>query len=409
MYLNKRMRYPSRVTVTALTATALAACGAVVCGTVASAVPAAAATTHTAAVTSHAWNSVPLPSSVAGPSTLADVSAVSRTYALAVGAQAETGPRKGTPLILRWNGMNWVTVAVSGLPAPGYLTSVSAVSKTDAWAVGNDQSKAVVLHWNGKKWAKVSFPGSATATVSAVAATADGTAWLVGSVPAAGGKSTTPLAETWNGTAWSVVSTGLGSGELDNVRVFSSGVWVVGSNTAGAIIACENGGTWTSLHPPRDTNTSTSFTTAADVLALSPTDVWVAGTGSVDQGTQSGSLAEIDRLNGTTWTVQGTAKAAPAVGSLSITAGANGQPRWVSGELGIGVPVRTTEYDYYRGNNTWAGVQGATSFASEPGASSISVAVTANIPGTNATWAVGGSLRPGDGQPEAAFIEEYIS
>jgi hypothetical protein len=107
--------------------------------------------------------------------------------------------------------------------------------------------------------------------------------------------------------------------------------------------------------------------------------------------------------------VQDTAKAAPAVGSVSITAGANGQPRWVSGELGIGVPVRTTEYDYYQGNNTWAEIQGATAFASEPGGHSACVAVTANIPGTNATWAVGGSLIPGDGQPETAFIEEYIS
>lgn len=69
------------------------------------------------------------------------------------------GGRSGT-LVLHWNGTAWSTV---NSPSPGSglngLHGVSAVSGSDAWAVGNYSSyyepyvsDTLILHWNGTAW-----------------------------------------------------------------------------------------------------------------------------------------------------------------------------------------------------------------------------------------------------------------
>jgi len=296
----------------------------------------------------------------------------------------------GTPLILHWNGTSWSPAALSGVSGPGGLTSVAAASPRDAWAVGTDSSGAVVLHWNGKKWYTVSFPDQATAIVSSVAVAPDGTAWLAGGVPNSSGDYQS-LVEEWNGNAWRVVNTGLDGGALSLVRVAASGdVFVAGPGvTSNNLVAYEHGGTWTSLPaPPLDS--------VNDVLAVSGTDVWAVG---LFLTTTTGSTpAEICNWNGSTWSTVSVFSAGQA---LSISPDASGQPQWVG--LTTNTDPASTLYSYYDGSS-WSNVSGATALT---GAFE-GYTVTAHIPGTNATWAVGGSVgldSVGNPVPASPIIE----
>lgn len=355
------------------------------------AAPVSAAATAPAQATPAAWKAVNVPSSVTEPATLGSVSAASLSAAWAVGADAETSLQAGTPLILHWNGRAWSKVALSGVPGPGYLTSVSAGSASDAWAVGTDSSGVVALHWNGRNWRTVSFPDQAIAIMASVAVEPDGTAWLAGGYPDSSGIYQS-LLEKWNGKAWHVVKTGLSGGALSEVRVSPSGeVFVQGpSHTGGNLVAYEQGGTWTSLpSPPVDA--------VNDVLGVSANDVWVTG---ILVGEEAGPYpAKVCHWNGSAWTTVNAPT--DAAQSLSISPDNAGQPQWVGASTYANPSV--TAYAYYNGTS-WSNVSGATDLTGLYGAAT----VTAHIPGTNATWAVGGSVNLnslGEPTPAGAYIE----
>jgi hypothetical protein len=96
-------------------------------------------------------------------------------------------------------------------PDRNFLYGASADSATDAWAVGyyivnptTEVAETLALHWNGTKWSKVASPnpgnGNGLSSVSADSAT---DAWAVGyyANPTTGSQET--LALHWNGTSWS--------------------------------------------------------------------------------------------------------------------------------------------------------------------------------------------------------------
>jgi hypothetical protein len=102
--------------------------------------------------TGGSWTQVPSPSP--GDSALTAVSALPGRAAWSVGACGS-----GT-LVLRWNGTSWTRVASPNPGGGSVLTGVSAVSRSDAWAVGYEpplnpktgSEHTVVLHWNGSTW-----------------------------------------------------------------------------------------------------------------------------------------------------------------------------------------------------------------------------------------------------------------
>ncbi len=123
---------------------------------------------------------------------LYSVSAISATNAWAVGYYD-----KGTvdrTLIEHWNGTAWT---VQNSPDPGGsaqdndLHAVAATSATNAFAVGYyskgilDPGRTVIEHWNGTAWTvqRSPNPGSPSQLndLHAVAATSVGDAWAVGS------------------------------------------------------------------------------------------------------------------------------------------------------------------------------------------------------------------------------------
>lgn len=342
----------------------------------AAALPAAsAAARHAAATAPPAWRVVPVPSSVVLPATLNDVSAAGLATAWAVGAEKETGVQRGTPLILRWNGRAWSKVALRGVPGPGSLNSVSAQSRSDAWALGKGKSGTVLLHWNGLRWRTVGFPGRATATMSSVAAAPHGIAWLVGSRKNAAGASKI-LVERWNGVAWHIVATGLGLGRLNKVRASADGdVWAAGADANFfPLIAHEHRGVWTSFPGP-----SPDVTTVNDLLARSAHDVWAVGFLSNPRA----FAPTISHWNGSTWTTIFVPSGVISQ-NLSISPDRSGQPQWTGADSGLNPSV--TLYAHFDGT-MWSNVQGATPLSGV----NVAFTVTSHIPGTNATWAVGGS------------------
>jgi hypothetical protein len=338
------------------------------------AVASPAGTLRAAATTPPAWRAVPVPSSVVSPASLNDVSASGPASAWAVGADAETGFRQGTPLILHWNGTAWSKVTLPSVAGPGYLTSVSAGSRSSVWVLGTDKSGTVLLHWNGRRWRTVGFPGRATATVTSVAAAPHGRAWLVGARKNAAGASEI-LVERWNGVAWHVAATGLGQGTLAKVRVSASGdVWAAGADANGVtLIAHEHRGTWTSIPGPAITNVN-------DVLGVSTADVWTVGIIFSPRQYEPA----ISHWDGSTWTTVNV-PANVITQDLSISPDISGQPQWAGAEAGIN-PSRTL-YAYYDGT-AWSSVPGATALSGVNDAGN----VTAHIPGTEATWGVGESV-----------------
>jgi len=337
------------------------------------------------------WHAITVPPSVRMPAALSDVSASGIRSAWAVGAEHETSLNVGVPLILHWNGTRWSKVTVNGLAGPGDLYSVSAPSRRDVWVLGTDAAGTVLLHWNGSIWRRIRFPGEAVDRVTSVAAAADGQAWLAGSQPTGTGGSEV-LVERWDGHAWHKVATGIrGDYILNSIHVSRAGdVWTAGSATAGSIVAHWNKRSWTARSVPSLTNTN-------DVLGVSAKDIWVVG--GIINGQAGIYAAYIAHWNGVTWTLLNT-PAGVASQDHSISQNAAGQPQWAGAEAGLN--PSSTLYAHFNGS-TWSAADGATTLSGFFDASE----VTAHIPGTSATWAVGQAVtdRPGGIAPGEPIIE----
>jgi Protein kinase domain len=110
-----------------------------------------------------AWTTVPSPSPAG--SFLSGVAVTPSGAAWAVG-DTDSDTRTSVSaraLIMRWNGTAWTTVP-SPVPGPGAeLSRVTALSGSDAWAVGGAGGKTLILRWNGQTWSGPARQGSPTA------------------------------------------------------------------------------------------------------------------------------------------------------------------------------------------------------------------------------------------------------
>ncbi len=104
-----------------------------------------------------AWQRVPSPSPSVGQfgNGLSSVAAISATNAWAVGC-TDGCPVGGTPSIERWNGTSWQQVAAPTTPYALYnLAGVAASSGTSAWVVGGGGpatlEAAATAYWNGRQ------------------------------------------------------------------------------------------------------------------------------------------------------------------------------------------------------------------------------------------------------------------
>lgn len=143
------------------------------------------------------------------------------------------------PIIEHWNGSAWSLV-----PSPGtgiQLYGVTAISPTDAWAVGSNAactncSSPIIEHWDGKAWTIVSPPIVNSANLTAVAAASSTNVWAVGYSGNINNPQTLrTLTLHWDGTAWSVVPSPSPDTEaqLFGVSALPDGnVWAVGASVS---------------------------------------------------------------------------------------------------------------------------------------------------------------------------------
>jgi hypothetical protein len=183
-----------------------------------------------------AWKHVPSPNPGGSADALSGVAASSHARAWAVGVYRGAGGIR--TLVLRWNGTRWKHVTS---PNPGVspdLSSVTAVSRNRAWAVGQYFSgrfgRTLILHWNGTRWKHVTSPNPGRANQNellGVTAVSRTNAWAVGS----SGMSTLVL--HWNGTRWKHVASPNQSSTANNVlgsvgASARANVWAVGHYVA---------------------------------------------------------------------------------------------------------------------------------------------------------------------------------
>jgi hypothetical protein len=289
----------------------------------------------------------PATSSPAGG--LDSVSAASATDVWAVGDfVSRSGAQEA--LIEHSAGQTW-----KKFPSPGLagrngtlrsgLTGVAAVSATDVWAVGWRQLKpghqvALAEHFNGQRWTVVASPGTGggPSILLAVSATSATDVWAVGDAsPAAGGPATATLIEHWNGTGWTRVASPSPSPATDVLPSVSADsptdAWAAGdSQDSGAasqtLIEHWNGTSWAQVTSP-DPGAALG-STLRGVSAVSPSDVWAAGS-YVQPGT--GDIEQLlAHFNGHRW-AQVTSP--PSYSGVAIATGVSARARagaWAVGE-----------------------------------------------------------------------------
>ena len=148
-------------------------------------------------------------------------------------------------LVEHWNGKAWKVQPSQNPGGSGKgdrLSSVTATSSANAWAVGSyvknstSPSRTLIEHWSGKAWKVQPSPNAGSSGdangLSGVAATSSANAWAVGNY---GGTADPPLVERWNGKAWKVQP----SANLDNSFIY--GVAASSSHNAWAVGYYNNG------------------------------------------------------------------------------------------------------------------------------------------------------------------------
>ncbi len=168
------------------------------------------------------------------------------------------------------------------------MNAVKAISSTDAWAVGlqNSLTGVVIEHWDGVSWSLVSSPAFSGVNdiLDGVAADASNDVWVAGL--GAGGGATTLH---WDGASWSIVPTAaIQHSSLHGVAVLSpSNVWAAGGGAGKppsdteATIQHWNGASWSVIPSPNPNTSGTSL--LLGIAAVSANNIWAVGNATVEQ------------------------------------------------------------------------------------------------------------------------------
>lgn len=217
------------------------------------------------------WNTIASPD-LGQNARLAAVDVVSANDVWAVGSVMNQLDWK--TLILHWDGVRWEHV-----PSPhGMLYDVNAINAHDVWAVGDDGSTPLVLHWNGSVWERVTLPASGTSIwLRSVVALSNNDVWVAGSSPIHIGKT---VIMHYDGATWTPIADAGANvdGMLEDLSASSKdSIWAVGSVSYQPLMLRWNGSEWQKASLP---TLSTSTNELADVIALSSNDVWAVGSSS---------------------------------------------------------------------------------------------------------------------------------
>ena len=233
-----------------------------------------------------------------GGNLLLGVSALSATDAWAVGGSGDPIDPTQT-LYEHWDGETWT--AVDG-PNPGTtineLAAVDQLATDDAWAVGRTGSgfgdDPLITHFDGATWDVQTIPADVSSGVlTAVSAAAPDDIWAVGSAGDASVGLERVLILHFDGTQWTTVdvasAVGGGRSSLSGVSALApDDVWAVGYHHNEPLILHFDGKRWTR------SSTDVGGSLHA-VTAVAATDVWAVG-------------APIQHFAGDTWVERGTVR-----------------------------------------------------------------------------------------------------
>ena len=197
------------------------------------------------------------------------------------------GSEQGAPFTEHWDGASWRSVALSAPPVAGGLNAISG-SASDLWAVGAaaDGTRVLTAHYDGTRWSYVPDAGVSDGGLLTVAAVAPDDVW-------AGGDA---LLQHWDGAQWRDVSQSFSGVRGALAAVSSSDVWL----GAGNGMAHWDGAAWRSVTAPQLGLAGHTNAQIGAVSALSPTDVWAAGTLGVS-GASSAPL--VVHWDGSAWSL----------------------------------------------------------------------------------------------------------
>ena len=297
-----------------------------------------------------AWTAVAMPQPAGGSTIVNGVDDVAPGNAWAVGTTTSSATDVERTVIEHWNGKSW-TIVPSPNPDIGAagndaLQAVASTSASDIWAVGQDFENInggmiflLLEHFNGTTWTAVASPASTGFDfANAVTAISPTNAWAVGS-----NANQTTLAAHWNGKRWTIVPTPSpmdGASPTNTLTGVSAAgakdVWASGyeanvddQNFRKPYLLHWNGSTWTLVPAP---NAGTEGSLLSGIVALAPTDIWAVGQTQQDDGAIH-SLT--DQFNGHTWSTipsPDPGQNGPTVdNSLASVASPGGQLVWAVG------------------------------------------------------------------------------
>jgi hypothetical protein len=308
------------------------------------------------------WQQSAAPTFASGDTVSLDaVSASSSSDAWSVGF---TSPSRYSysPLAIHWNGSAWTTVATAqcttgGVPVSSYLLGVADVSSTSAFAVGECTSQAtgLIQHWNGSTWTLMSLPDpnpanpGMTQSLSSISADSATDVWAVGLytiVYAPTGIRYEPYSLHWNGTAWTVVAMPPVPGTDGNLvyqfnaidAISPTNVWAVGQSgddvgvggtPTATLIEHWNGTAWSVV--PSPTAGTTPYLNG--VAATSASNVWAVGYDTPTGATQPQTFTL--NWNGTAWTTVSSPNVGSASRLVSVSTTLGASIVWAVGYSGV--------------------------------------------------------------------------
>jgi hypothetical protein len=323
------------------------------------------------------------------------VSALSSSDAWAVGDGAT---------VLHWDGTSWAPVTIPGLPASVALNAVDALSSSDVWAAGEAgpgtayaPNKTLLVHWDGTAWARVPSPGPSALDLTLDSLSMDSATdgWASGSVYHPHGNTVTGLALHWNGTTWQQVTIKAGF-SFSGVASFSpTDAMAVGSHQTGMFAFTPvafhwNGTSWASAALPSPHGVPASQLAGPDGLsAASAADMWAPG----GQFTSTGTVKNLAwHWNGTRWTVTSIPLVTPSGSGLTGVAAASAANVWATGYTNTAGAFGNDQapVSMHRNGTGWARVTTPDPIGPNHG-STVLNAVSNAGPGT--VWAVGSYAR----------------
>ena len=323
-----------------------------------------------------------------------------------------------TILLLRAGGTDAVALALSYgqwnvIPSPNVssdntLTSVTAISPSDAWVVGNayqmgQQSLASFTeHWDGTQWSIIPNPnpGPVENHLNGVAAVATSDVWAVGKYLTDNGQLLgNTLVEHWDGTQWSVISSpnnGTNS-ELNGVAVVASNdVWAVGDDSSTTVLIEHWDGTQWSIVPSPNPGGVGSVLNAVTVVAAN--DIWAVGVLYPCHGTYC-TEPLIEHWNGSKWKVINSRDTHNSLTLLHAVAGSSSDSVWAAGNR-----TNPSKSVYKKFIEHWDGSKWRDAPSPNPGNYSTGFSGLAAVSANN-VWAVGGYENKG--QPKLHTLIEH--